>query len=192
MSMSDHTKGTLRVLMQKARDKPNNMYYTPDYAMDFIYDYVRSFKRVWEPCCGYGHMVRYFEARDHQVTGTDIHQGSEFDFYTYAPPPESYDIIITNPPFQKKYETIIRLFELGKPFAVLLPTIILDSNPIRRILKEHVGEWGFVMPNRKINYIMESEKGSTSSTKPTTASQSFFHSSWLCRFVPNVTGLVIV
>lgn len=184
--------GKLRCAYQRAKDKPNNMYFTPDYAMDFIKPYLKNFKRIWEPCCGHGHMVRYFEEAGHQVVGTDILHGDEFDFYKYAPAPESYDILVTNPPFQNKRETVVRLFELNKPFAVLMPTLLLDSNPIRQILKEHRGEWGILFPDKTINYIPESQPDSESSTKATRASRSFFHSSWFCRWVPGVTEMVIV
>ncbi len=41
------------------------------------------------------------------------------DFFEYEP--EEYDIIISNPPFTKKDEVLKRLYELNKPFAILLP-----------------------------------------------------------------------
>lgn len=41
------------------------------------------------------------------------------DFFTYEP--EDYDVIVSNPPFSIKDKILERLYELNKPFAVLLP-----------------------------------------------------------------------
>lgn len=35
--------------------------------------------------------------------------------------PEEFDVIVSNPPFTKKDEVLRRLYEIGKPFAILLP-----------------------------------------------------------------------
>ena len=35
--------------------------------------------------------------------------------------PENWDVMISNPPFSKKDEVLRRAYELGKPFALLLP-----------------------------------------------------------------------
>lgn len=48
---------------------------------------------------------------------SDISDG--LDFFTYEPP--EYDCIVSNPPFTQKDAVLKRLYELGKPFAVLLP-----------------------------------------------------------------------
>lgn len=51
------------------------------------------------------------------VIRSDISDG--LDFFTYEPP--EYDCIVSNPPFTQKDAVLKRLYELGKPFAVLLP-----------------------------------------------------------------------
>lgn len=35
--------------------------------------------------------------------------------------PEEFDVIVSNPPFTKKDKVLRRLYEIGKPFAILLP-----------------------------------------------------------------------
>lgn len=57
------------------------------------------------------------------VIRSDISDG--LDFFTYEPP--EYDCIISNPPFTQKDRVLKRLYELGKPFAVLLPLNSLQS-----------------------------------------------------------------
>lgn len=54
---------------------------------------------------------------------SDISDG--LDFFTYEPP--EYDCIVSNPSFTQKDAVLKRLYELGKPFAVLLPLNSLQS-----------------------------------------------------------------
>lgn len=52
-----------------------------------------------------------------QVERSSIDDGQ--DFFTYQP--EDFDVIVSNPPYTQKDRVIERLYELEKPFAVLLP-----------------------------------------------------------------------
>lgn len=47
------------------------------------------------------------------------HIDDEQDFFKYEP--DDYDIIVSNPPFTIKDKILERLYELEKPFAILLP-----------------------------------------------------------------------
>jgi hypothetical protein len=176
---------------QRAKDKPNNNYYTPESAMGYIYDRIKGFPRVWEPCCGANHITRFLEGKGHTVIATDITMGDEYDLFTYAPPPESYDIIVTNPPFQGKRRILERLYALGKPFAILMPTMALDSNPVRILLKKDPC-WGIIMPPKTISYIPAEHERATSITKHPKGTRSFFHSSWFCHNLPNVRNMMIM
>jgi hypothetical protein len=161
-------------------------YYTPEYALEYIYKYVSKYKKVWEPCAGKGHIVKYLEKKGHVVVATDILMGQEYDIHgTYSPPSDQYDIIITNPPFKKKTLTLQRLFSIDKPFAILLPTMALDSGPVRALLKKHEGQFGILMPNKTINYILSCPVAKKKS-------RSFFHSSWFCWKIENLKGLVLL
>src|SRR5690349_19435670 len=100
-----------------SRRKRQQVYYTPDYAMEPLVPYMAPFPRVWEPAAGSMHMVNFFRARGHQVTATDIETGH--DFLTCSPP--EYDILVTNPPFNLRKEFLRRAHELGKPYMLLLP-----------------------------------------------------------------------
>ena len=52
------------------------------------------------------------------------HIGTGQDFLQYEPQ-EDYDYIISNPPFSKKDAILKRLYELKKPFAILMPLNVL-------------------------------------------------------------------
>ena len=47
------------------------------------------------------------------------------------------DIIITNPPYSKKDKFIKRCYELGKPFALLLPVSALQGQARGKMFKEN-------------------------------------------------------
>lgn len=176
---------------QRAKDKPNNNYYTPETAMEYIHPHIKQFLRVWEPCCGANHITRYLEKKGHTVIATDITMGEEYNFFNYAPPPESYDIIVTNPPFQGKRRILERMYALEKPFAILMPTMALDSNPVRILLKKDP-DWGIIMPPKTINYIPAEHADALSRTKHPKGTRSFFHSSWFCHNVPHVRNMMIM
>lgn len=53
----------------------------------------------------------------HKVICSHIEDGK--DFFTYEPD-EHYDCIISNPPYSKKDAVYERLFQLGKPWAMLV------------------------------------------------------------------------
>lgn len=50
-------------------------------------------------------------------------EGQNFFFYE----PQRWDIIVSNPPFGDKDRVIKRLYELNKPFAILLPLNALQG-----------------------------------------------------------------
>jgi hypothetical protein len=52
-----------------------------------------------------------------QVERSSLEEGQNFFEFE----PTEYDVIISNPPFTQKDAVLKRLYELGKPFAILLP-----------------------------------------------------------------------
>lgn len=75
-------------------------------------------------CRGGGYVV----ARSH------IDEGQ--DFFTYEP--ENYDVIVSNPPFSIKDKILKRLYELDKPFAILLPLNSLQGKSRYEYFKQGV------------------------------------------------------
>lgn len=58
-----------------------------------------------------------------EVIASHIDNGQNFFYYE----PEAYDIIVSNPPFSIKDDIIKRLYELDKPYAMLLPIPTLQG-----------------------------------------------------------------
>lgn len=91
--------------------------YTPPYAVLPVLPYIQGM-RVWEFCSGNGNLSKRMTQNGNHVISTDIEMG--VDALTDSCP-EEYDVIVTNPPFGRKFEFIERCFELKKPFALLMP-----------------------------------------------------------------------
>jgi hypothetical protein len=100
---------------------------TPPYAVVpllYFIDKRRGVNRVvdnpliWEPACGHGLLANALRVAGFRVIETDIDLGQ--NFFEYQPP--KWDMIITNPPFGIKPAWTAHCYELGKPFALLMPT----------------------------------------------------------------------
>ena len=92
--------------------------YTPYYAVEPIVKYIPKHYKIWCPFDEkWSAFYQTFKNLGYDVIRSHISEGK--NFFTYEP--EEYDIIISNPPFSIKDEILERLYELGKPFAVLLP-----------------------------------------------------------------------
>lgn len=100
------------------RNKDSDEQYTPFYAVEPIVKYIPKGSIVWLPFdkkwSAYNVLLKEY---GFETIATHIDDG--YDFFTYEP--QRYDIILSNPPYSKKDDVIKRLYELGKPFCMLLP-----------------------------------------------------------------------
>ena len=93
--------------------------FTPFYAVKPIVKYIQKDKIIWLPFDEeWSAFYQTFTELGYKVIRSSLKDGQ--DFFKYEPD-EKYDIIVSNPPFSKKDEVLKRLFELNKPFAILLP-----------------------------------------------------------------------
>ncbi|MDA8055724.1 MAG: class I SAM-dependent methyltransferase, partial [Thermoplasmatales archaeon] len=88
-----------------------------------------------------------------EVVTTDIHQG--YDFLKFQP--EDFDIIVTNPPYSLKDKFLRRAYELGKPFAFLLPLTTLEGRARQAMFASH--GISLLIPDRRTNFITPDGKG---------------------------------
>ena len=113
---------------------------TPPYAIEPLMDWIDPTMVVWEPAAGEGIMARALIAKGFHVVCSDI----EPQFSAQLPldflieqMPYHYDCIVTNPPFSLKYEWIERCYDLGRPFALLLPLETLGSTKAQRLFQKN-------------------------------------------------------
>lgn len=91
---------------------------TPFYAVAPLLKYLEKDKIIWCPFDKRDSaFVQTFNENGYKIVFSHIEDGK--DFFKYEPP--NWDIIVSNPPFSKKDLVLKRCYELGKPFALLLP-----------------------------------------------------------------------
>lgn len=103
-------------------------YYTPKILVEPILKYLKPNSTVWCPFDTIdSEFVIALKEQGHKVIYTHIWLGQ--DFFNYLPS-ESYDYIISNPPFTRKLEVLERLYKIGKPFAMILGLPILNYQEV--------------------------------------------------------------
>ena len=147
-----------------SRHKPTDQFFTPEVAVDPIFNLIdkTQYPRILEPCCGKKHISNVLEKYGFQVISKDKYTISEesFDYLTSTPvPPESYDAIITNPPFSDKYEIIEKACQDEKPAAFLLPLEILATAKGHAIFERYKVAVG--MFYKQIHFIRPDESEQT-------------------------------
>lgn len=92
--------------------------YTPYYAVKPIVKYIPKDYKIWCPFdMEWSSFYQTFKKNGFDVIRSHIDEGKDFFLYE----PDDYDVIISNPPFNIKDQILKRLYDLNKPFAVLLP-----------------------------------------------------------------------
>ena len=113
-------------------------YYTPKILVDAILPYLEKNKTVWCPFdTQNSEFVLGLKERGLKVIYTHLHTGQ--DFFEYEPK-ESYDYIVSNPPFTVKLRVFERLFKLGKPFAMVMGLPILNYQEVGAFFLKHQKE----------------------------------------------------
>ena len=106
-------------------NKESDEYYTPKEPIQALLPYLKKDSTIWCPFdLEDSNFVKIFKDNNFKVIATHIDNGENFFFYE---PKEHYDIIISNPPFSCKDDILKRLYELNKPFAMLLPLPTLQG-----------------------------------------------------------------
>jgi len=126
-------------------------YYTPKYVVEILLPYLKDkgIKTIWCPCDkDWSKFVTVLKDAGYNVIYSHIDEGK--DFLTYEPE-ESYDIIITNPPFSIKNKIIQRCIDLNKPFILLLSATCIQSASLINIISK-CENFNFIMFDKRISY----------------------------------------
>jgi len=90
--------------------------------LDFLEQNNVSFKTVWEPACGNGHMSSVLEKNGYEVTSSDLrfteYGSGGVDFLNTGN--KKCDAIITNPPFNISEQFILKALEYSPIVAMVL------------------------------------------------------------------------
>ena len=117
------------------------------------YGYKKRLK-IWESFCGDGILVRALRAAGFlNVMGTDLKMGK--DFFLTAPvinKIKAVDLIISNPPFSKKYKVLKTLYAERIPFFLLVPIDTLGAGSAQALFKKY--GITFIFLDRRVNFKM--------------------------------------
>lgn len=144
-------------------------FYTPCYAIEPIMKYIPQGSRIWCPFDTHeSNFVQMFNWGGYLVTATHIKNGEDF-FETER----DCDYIISNPPYSCKGDIIGRLFEMGKPFAMLVGVVgLFESQKRFEMFKEH--EFEVMYLNKRVSYFKDYAEQKPSLNPP-------FSSVYLCH-----------
>lgn len=158
--------------MDKIAGSGNDEFYTPEYAIEPILKYLKFNSTIW---CPFDLPESFFVKRltegSHNVVATHINTG--YDFFT-TPAPKC-DYIISNPPYSIKTEVLQRLFEISRPFMMLVGVVGLFESQ-RRFDMFKNNEFEVMYLNRRVSYFRDYDEQKPSLNPP-------FSSAYLCSKV---------
>jgi glycosyltransferase involved in cell wall biosynthesis len=129
------------------KEKPKtDEWYTPRSSVEPIIPYAKG--KVW---CPFDTEESYYVKclQEHGIECEYTHINNGVDFFKYEP--KEYDCIISNPPYSKRNAVLDRLYELNKPFAILLNMNGIFDSKCRFELFKRGGVQLFI-PNGRTNF----------------------------------------
>lgn len=159
--------------MDKVANSGNDEFYTPEYAITPIVKYIPSGSTIWCPFDTTDSLFfSVFKRNGYNVIATHINNGK--DFFDTPPVPDC-DYIISNPPYSLKGEVFQRLFEIDKPFAMLVGVVGLFESQ-KRFEMFRNNSFEIMYMNRRVAYFKSYDEQKPSLNPP-------FSSVYVCHNV---------
>ena len=138
--------------MDKVAGSGYDEFFTPEYAVKPIMRYLKPNSIIWCPFdTNESNFVKMLRVEGHDVICSHLQDG--IDFFKHE---EVCDYIISNPPYSLKSEIFERLFELGKPFAMLVGVVgVFESQ--RRFEMFRDNDFEIMYMNRRVSYFKNYE-----------------------------------
>ena len=142
----------LRKLTMTGRRGGNDLQ-TPGAALTPLLRYIPQGWTIWECCAGKGNLVFAARRADYTVVASDIAKGTIGDRVDFLRDDFSghYDCIVTNPPYRTKQRFVERCYELGRPWALLLPVGVLGNAWAQRLFAEYGMK--ILLLDRRVNFL---------------------------------------
>lgn len=140
--------------MDLVASSQNDEFYTPEYAIKPILKYLKMPCVVWCPFdtaeSNFVKMLQRYAVCGVSVVHTHIATGD--DFFSVDPP--RCDYIISNPPYSVKGQVLKRLFQIGKPFAMLVGVVgFFESQERFEMFRDNPFEIMYL--NRRVAYFKD-------------------------------------
>lgn len=148
----------------------NDEFYTPKYAVSPIIEYIEKDKIVWCPFdTNESNFVKMFQEIGIKVVYSHLDNGT--DFFNCDVP--NCDCIVSNPPYSLKTEVFERLFNINKPFAMLVGVVGLFESKRRFNLFKN-NDFEIMYFNKRISYFKDYKEQKPSLNPP-------FSSVYVCK-----------
>lgn len=139
----------------------NDDYRTPRYLVSCLEPFILDFMKrhgINRPLVVYcpfdtaeSEYVRYFKEAEAKVIYGDIKTGQDF----FDTPIPECDLVISNPPFSRKREIMVKLFAAKKPFALLMNLQAMQYQEMGQLFYEEEQRSEsiqFIIPDKKVSF----------------------------------------
>jgi len=117
-------------------------YMTPKTAWEAVKHVIPVGKVIWEPFYGDGSSGDYLRELGYEV----IHEDEDFFKNNKG------DIIVSNPPFSMGCQVLKRLVEIGKPFILILPSLKICTQYMRKLFTDSTDPIQIIIPRKRIEF----------------------------------------
>ena len=123
---------------------------TPPYALEPLYPYLNIDDKIWECAAGKLVLANELGRKGYYVIHSDITDYLSVNFLEVRT--TVGDVIVTNPPYSIKYEWLEKCYELGFPFALLMPVEMLGTAKGQKLFDKYGIEVIFMSP--RVDFLM--------------------------------------
>ena len=139
-------------------------YMTPKYAWENIQQFIPKDKVIWEAFYGDGQSGKDLEDLGFNV----IHKPVDFFENNLG------DLIVSNSPFSKTKEIMLRLKELDKPFILILPCSKICTSYMRDYFKDDK-RLQIIIPRKRIHFMKHVDGEKVEGWKPQCNFDCFYY-----------------
>ena len=147
-------------------DKLMDQCLTPFYAVGPLLPYLDKSAILWDGFFAGGFQklrasMPVVLQHYYNITFSGIVWGQ--NFFNYEP--DKWDIFVTNPAYSIKFSVLKRCYELGKPFALLLPVEVLGAKTAQVMFEKYGME--VILLNKRVDFYMPKKGFKSSAQFPT-------------------------
>lgn len=154
---------------------PNDLCQTPAYALEPLVPHLfvhckegNDRVSIWEPAAGELYLAGGIEKSTGYfplTTDIDGKYCEQFDFLEASTthcckpfPSWAYDVIVTNPPYSLKKEFTTKCYEIGKPWALLMPADTIGNKWFIELANKYKPQPGIIWMSPRIDFKMPNKK----------------------------------
>ena len=141
-------------MIRKDDAEKNDYYATEPKAVEILLEQEYFNNRIWEPCCGEGHISKVLEAHGYNVRSTDLIDrgyGAGGQDFLNTPIVVWNGDIITNPPYKYAKEFVekaLNVVAFGCKVAMLLRLTFLEGQSRRGLFRDTPPQTVYVSSSR--------------------------------------------